>query len=81
MMLETKFIRCIVNDILSSGEYNPFGIALYTDVPVDGIYDMASGFNVNPTFQLTRKSSNCIERSNWPLSRNINKITKLYVSA
>ena len=55
IMLETKFIRCIINDILSSEEYNLSGIALYADAPEDVIYDLASGYNANPTFLISRK--------------------------
>ncbi|MEO8400841.1 MAG: hypothetical protein ABI597_03455 [Gammaproteobacteria bacterium] len=54
-MLETEFIRCIINDILSTEEYNLSGIALYTDAPEDVIYDLASGSNTNPTLLLSRK--------------------------
>ena len=54
-MLEIKFIRCIINDILSTEEYNLMGIALYTDTPEDVIYELASGCNINPTFLLSRK--------------------------
>jgi len=54
-MLESKFIRCIINDILSTEEYNVPGVALYTDAPEDVIYELAGGCNTNPTFLLTRK--------------------------
>lgn len=54
-MLEVKFIRCIINDILSTEEYNMPGIALYTNTPEDVIYELASGCNTNPTFLLSRK--------------------------
>lgn len=55
IMLEIKFIRCIINDILSTEEYNLPGVALYTDAPEDVIYELASGCNTNPTFLLSRK--------------------------
>ncbi len=55
IMLEAKFIRCIINDILSTEEYNLSGIALYADAPEDVIYDLASGCNANPTFLTSRK--------------------------
>lgn len=54
-MLEIKFIRCIIHDILVTEEYNLSGIALYTDTPEDVIYELASGYNTNPTFSLSRK--------------------------
>lgn len=55
IMLEIKFIRCIINDILSTEEYSLSGVALYTDTPEDVIYELASGCNTNPTFLLSRK--------------------------
>lgn len=54
-MLEMRFIRCIINDILSTGEYNLSGIAFYTNTSEDVIYELASGYNTNPTFLLSRK--------------------------
>lgn len=54
-MVETTFIRWIINDILLTDEYNLSGIALYIDVPEDVIYELASGFNTNPTFLLAQK--------------------------
>lgn len=54
-MLETHFIRCIINDILSTEEYNLQGIAYYTGIPEDILYDVAAGFNLHPTLSLARK--------------------------
>lgn len=55
IMLDIEFIRYIINDILSTGEYNLAGIALYTHTSEDVIYELASGCNTNPTFLLSRK--------------------------
>lgn len=54
-VLEIKFIRCIVNDILSTEDYSLPGVALYTNTPEEVIYEIASGANTNPTFILSRK--------------------------
>ncbi len=54
-MLENKFIRCLINDILSTEEYNLSGIAFYTGSTEDVIFELASGCNTNPTFLLSRK--------------------------
>jgi hypothetical protein len=54
-MLEIKFIRCILNDILSTEEYTLLGVALYINTPEDVVYELASGCNANPTFLLSRK--------------------------
>lgn len=47
-MLETNFIRLIIKDILSTGEYSPQGIACYTDTHEDIVQDLASGLNTKP---------------------------------
>lgn len=54
-MIETNFIRCIINDIISTEEYNLLGIACYTDTPEDVIYEVATGCNIWPTLSLARK--------------------------
>lgn len=54
-MIETNFIRCIINDILSTEEYNLAGIAYYAAIPQDIIYEVASGCNLHPTLALARK--------------------------
>lgn len=54
-MLEIKFISNIINDILSTEEYNLPGLAFYTGAPEDVIYELASGLNPNPTFFLSKK--------------------------
>src|ERR1700733_7147349 len=53
-MIEANFIRCIINDILSTEEYNLPGIAYYTDTPEDVIYEVAAGCNIRPTLLLAR---------------------------
>lgn len=54
-MLEANFLRCIINDILTTEAYTMAGIATYTQTPEDIIYEVATGQNVNPSFILTRK--------------------------
>src|SRR5579883_3193368 len=44
-MLEASFMRCIVNDILSTENYTLSGIAYYTQTPEDIISEIASGCN------------------------------------
>ena len=48
-MLETNFIRCLINDILSTEEYSLLGIANYTHLPEDALYDVIVGMNTNPS--------------------------------
>lgn len=54
-MLEANFIRCIVNDILSTEEYSLDGIACYSNSPEEIIHEIAAGLNSNPSLLLARK--------------------------
>lgn len=48
LMLEGNFILLLIQDILASGEYTLQGIARYTDIPEDVVYDLATGLNTKP---------------------------------
>lgn len=54
-MIEANFIRCIINDILSTQDYNLPGIAYYTNTPEDVIYEVVAGRNTSPSLLLSRK--------------------------
>jgi hypothetical protein len=54
-MLEVRFLRYVINDILLTGEYSIEGIAVYTHIPEDLISDVVSGKNQTPSFELSRK--------------------------
>jgi hypothetical protein len=54
-MFEANFIRCIINDILSTEEYTLSGIAYYTETPEEIVYDIAIGHNTSPSANLLRK--------------------------
>lgn len=54
-MIEEKFIRCVITDILSTEEYTLPGIAYYTQTPEDVVYDIAMGRNTDPSSTLFRK--------------------------
>jgi hypothetical protein len=54
-MLEANLIQCVINDILISEEYSLEGIACYTQIPEDVIYDIAAGCNITPSLPLSRK--------------------------
>lgn len=55
VMIEANFVRFVINDILASEEYTLSGIAFYTRIPEEVVYDLASGINTNPSLSLTRK--------------------------
>ena len=54
-MIESKFIRSIIQDILSTNEYSLEGIALYTNTPQDVLLEIYSEQNLNPSATLLRK--------------------------
>lgn len=49
--MDNKLIQFIINEILVTGEYSLEGIARYTRIPFDVIYDAASG--INPKISVT----------------------------
>lgn len=54
-MLEAKFVRSIIQDILSTDEYNLEGIAYYTDTHGDVLQEVYSGQNSSPSATLLLK--------------------------
>lgn len=54
-MLEARFLRFVINDILMTEEYSVAGIAHQTQVPEDVICDIVSGKNKTPSWQISRK--------------------------
>ena len=55
VMVEANFLHHIIKDILSTGEYSLEGIAYYIRIPKDVLYDLVTGFNINPSLMLYRK--------------------------
>jgi len=55
-MLESSFIRLIIRDILSTGEYSLQGIACYTATHEDVIQELASGLNTKPSATVLRRT-------------------------
>ncbi|HSW94069.1 MAG TPA: hypothetical protein VLJ15_06940 [Gammaproteobacteria bacterium] len=54
-VMEANFLRCLINDILSTEEYTLSGIARYTQTPEDVVYELATGLNTNPSAIFLRK--------------------------
>lgn len=54
-MCNIKFMQETIKDILSTNEYSFPGIAAYTRIPEDVLYDVAAGINTNPTFEVSRR--------------------------
>lgn len=55
IMLETKFVRLIIQDILSTKEYNLKGIACYANTHEDVVQELVSGLNISPSVALFRR--------------------------
>jgi len=54
-MLNEKFIWYVMNDILSTQEYNLSGIAYYTETPEEVVNDIYIKGNIIPSFTFYRK--------------------------
>lgn len=54
-MFGIQFMKELINDILLTEKYSLSGIAHYTRIPEDVLYDIAAGINTNPTFDFSRK--------------------------
>lgn len=54
-MLESKFIRFLIQDILSTDEYSLEGIAHYTQIHEDVLYEVYTELNTQPSAALLRK--------------------------
>lgn len=54
-IMENNFVRGVICDILSTEEYSLPGLAYYTNVPEDVIFEIVSGKNVDPSASLLRK--------------------------
>jgi len=56
--LEEYFLRYIVTDIVSTGDYTIAGIAMYAQTAEDIIYDVMTGKNCTAPFAIVRKIIN-----------------------
>lgn len=54
-MLEAKFIRLIIQDILLTNEYTLNGIAYYTDTPLEVVGELFIGINTRPSAMFLRR--------------------------
>jgi hypothetical protein len=55
VIMESVFVRCVINDILSTEEYTLDGIACYTQTPEEVVHELAIGWNTSPSATLLRK--------------------------
>jgi len=82
IMLETNLVRLMVQDILSTNDYNLQGIAQYTDTPENIIQEVCSGRNTSPSAIFHRRVIDLHRNVRRDLYRAImRKITAEYVTA
>lgn len=55
LMLEARLVQDVIQDILSTDEYNLKGIAYYTDSFEEVVEEFATGINTNPSAIFLRK--------------------------
>lgn len=82
MMLESKFVRLIIQDTLATGEYSLGGIAHYTDTHEEVIEEMMIGRNASPSAAFLRKLID-LHRSVRPelYKEIVKKVTENYLTA
>lgn len=56
IMLDSSFIRLIINDILATGEYTIEGIAYYTNTHEDVLHELVTGLNTEPSASCLRNT-------------------------
>ncbi len=54
-MIENHFIRYLINDILSTGEYSLEGIAYHTQIPEEVIFEISAGLQDCLSLSLSQK--------------------------
>ncbi|OGT37190.1 MAG: hypothetical protein A3F12_04195 [Gammaproteobacteria bacterium RIFCSPHIGHO2_12_FULL_38_14] len=72
-MLEANIMRFIIEDILTSGEYNLQGIAYYTKLPEDVICEVIAGNNATPSAVLFKRIVSLHAEVRQPLYQDIIK--------
>jgi hypothetical protein len=81
-IMEAKFVRCVINDILSTEEYTLPGIACYTQTPEEVVYEVATGLNTSPSATLLRRIIELHRSIRQDLYHEIiKKITTEYLAA
>lgn len=58
IMIESNFLRLIIQDILTSEEYDIKGIAYYTHIPEEVVNEIVIGLNTNPSAAILQRIIN-----------------------
>ncbi|HTM63577.1 MAG TPA: hypothetical protein VL360_03650 [Gammaproteobacteria bacterium] len=81
-MMHGNVINLILQDLIKSNDYTIEGVASYSNVPEDVIYDIAIGSNTNPTLEVSRKIIELHKSARVDLYQKVmQKITSQYLIA
>jgi hypothetical protein len=81
MISHRNIINLILQDLIRSNDYTISGVATYSNVPEEVIYDIATGCNCNPTLEVSRKIIELHRNARTDLyQRVMQKITTSYSS-
>lgn len=81
MMMHNNVINLIVQDLIKSNDYTITGVAAYSNVPEEVIYDIAIGNNNNPSLEVSRKIIELHKSARAELYQKVmQKITSSYLT-
>lgn len=81
MIVHGNVINLIVQDLIKSNDYTITGVAAYSNVPEEVIYDIAIGNNNNPSLEVARKIIELHKTARAELyQRVMQKITASYMT-
>ena len=76
-----NIINLILQDLIKSNDYTIAGVAAYSNLPEEVIYDIAIGNNNNPSLDVSRKIIELHKSARFDLYQKVmQKITSSYVS-
>lgn len=79
MITHGNVINLIVQDLIKSNDYTITGVAAYSNVPEEVIYDIAIGNNSNPSLEVSRKIIELHKTARAELyQRVMQKVTSTY---
>lgn len=80
MMTYGNIINLILQDLIKSNDYTISGVASYSNVPEEVIYDIAIGSNNNPSLEVSRKIIELHKTARHDLYQKVmQKITSNYM--
>lgn len=82
MISNKSIINLILQDLIRTNDYTISGVATYTNLPEEVIYDIAIGKNNNPTLEVSRKIIELHRGARTTLYKKVmEKITATYTKS